>query len=267
MSDYFAGKHVVVTGAASGVGLALIEELLRRGAATAVMADYNEETLSLESERVARDHPGKVKAVVTDVTNAEAVEHLITEAAAFGAGRIDLLINNAGGPFSGQFEETSDAEWQAAFALNFYGAVHGCRAVVPVMAQQGGGQIVNVISGIAYLPLAYQARYTATKAALHALTQVLRYEYWDLGIKVNSATPGTTKTGIWTEVPPPDYAQTAAESAEHILTGVERNESLIFGDTTDREKYELISNPATSAEGEAWLLDVARKRRAGESGF
>ncbi|MCL1801042.1 MAG: SDR family NAD(P)-dependent oxidoreductase, partial [Promicromonosporaceae bacterium] len=70
MSDYFAGKHVVVTGAASGVGLALIEELLRRGAATAVMADYNEETLSLESERVARGHPGKVKAVVTDVTNA-----------------------------------------------------------------------------------------------------------------------------------------------------------------------------------------------------
>ncbi|MCL1801806.1 MAG: SDR family NAD(P)-dependent oxidoreductase, partial [Promicromonosporaceae bacterium] len=254
---------VLISGSAGGIGRATAEKFAREGWFVGV---YDLDAAGAE-QVAATLGAGSAIGGGLDVTRPEDWDRVLAAFTEATGGRLDLLINNAGGPFSGQFEETSDAEWQAAFALNFYGAVHGCRAVVPVMAQQGGGQIVNVISGIAYLPLAYQARYTATKAALHALTQVLRYEYWDLGIKVNSATPGTTKTGIWTEVPPPDYAQTAAESAEHILTGVERNESLIFGDTTDREKYELISNPATSAEGEAWFLDVARKRRAGESGF
>ena len=93
---------------------------------------------------------------------------MIEQAAEFGGGRIDLLFNNAGAGFSGHFEEQTNGDWEKAFALNFYAAVYGIRAVLPVMRAQGGGHIVNIISGIAFYPMAYQTMYSATKAALNS---------------------------------------------------------------------------------------------------
>ena len=122
---------------------------------------------------------------------------MIRRAAAFGDGRVDFLFNNAGAGLSGNFDEQSNEDWEQAFALNFYGALDGIRAVLPIMRAQGGGHIVNIISGIAFAPMAYQTRYAATKAALNGLTLALRYELWDENIRVTSATPGTTATPIW----------------------------------------------------------------------
>ena len=196
----------------------------------------------------------------------------------FFGGRFDLLVNNAGGGFAGLFtapptplpqalekvvKVQSNEDWERAFALNFYGALYGCRAAIPLMQRQGGGQIVNVISGIAFTPMPYQTMYSATKSALNGLTLSLRSEYWDDGIKFNSATPGTTATAIWGDMDVPATAQTPQQSARRILSGVARNMRIICGDDPDVSGSKNCFNPDAAPYIDEYLLNVARERRKG----
>lgn len=137
-------------------------------------------------------------------------------------------------------------------------------ASAPFMRWQGAGHIVSIISGIAFAPMAQQTMYAATKAALNALTLALRYELWDDGIKVSSATPGTTATGIWGDGGPPEYAQSAASAAATILDGVAQNQRLVLGDEADAKGAANAFDPSAAAGMDDYLLDVARRRRMGE---
>ncbi|MDD4080127.1 MAG: SDR family oxidoreductase [Eubacteriales bacterium] len=276
---YFLGKNAVVTGAASGIGLALCEELLAQGAGKVVLADINDENLRTHEKRLERQYPGQVKGIRCDVTKEAEVRRMIGEAVALLDGRFDLLVNNAGLGLSGMFTpiasdknlseklklrvQTND-DWEKAFAINFYGALYGSRAAIKVMTPQGGGQVVNIISGIAWSPMAYQTMYAATKAALNMLTLTLRYEYWDENIKFNSATPGTTLTAIWGEVGPPEGAQTAQESARKILKGVAKNQRLILGDKGDEEGAPHCFDPSMEEGLDDYFINVARVRRGGK---
>lgn len=265
-NDYYRDKVAVVTGGASGIGLALAEVMLSSGAEGVVLGDVNDTNLARETARLNAAHPGRALGVHCNVTREAEVQELIAKAADFGGGRIDLLFNNAGAGFAGYFDQLSNADWEKAFALNFYGALYGIRAVLPVMRAQGGGHIVNVISGIAFSPMALQSMYAATKAALNALTLALRYEFWDENIRLTSATPGTTATAIWAaggSAPPPD-AQTPQRSAQTILAGVARNERLVLGDEGDASGARTCFNPDAAAGVDEYLLNVARKRRSGE---
>lgn len=265
-SDYYRDKVAVVTGGAQGIGLALAETMLGHGARRVVLADLKEEHLQREAARLNDAHPGKVLGLRCDVTSEADVQELIRRAAEFGDGRIDLLFNNAGAGFGGPFEQQSNQDWEKAFALNFYGALYGIRAVLPVMRAQGSGHIVDVISGIAFYPMPLQSRYAATKAALNALTLSLRAELWDEGIRVSSATPGTTATPIWAEggTKPPANAQSAEQSAARILQGVAANERLVLGDDGDVSGARTCFAPEYAAGADEYLVNVARKRRQGE---
>ncbi|MGA7965364.1 MAG: SDR family oxidoreductase [Gammaproteobacteria bacterium] len=265
-SNYYRDKVAVVTGGASGIGLALAETMLSYGAKRIVLVDINEANLERETARLNTAHPGQVRGIRCDVTNEQDVKKMIGQAADFGGGRIDLLFNNAGAGFGGHFDEQTNGDWEKAFALNFYGAVYGIRAVLPVMRAQGGGHIVDVISGIAFMPMAYQTMYSATKAALNGLTLALRYELWDEDIRLTSATPGTTATAIWSaggmEAPP--GAQSAEQSAQTILAGVANNERLVLGDEGDVSGAKHCFNPDAAKGNDDYLLNVARRRRSGE---
>ncbi len=261
---YYAGKVAVVTGGASGVGLALSETMLSYGAKKVVLADFNEENLKRESGRLDAAHPGRVLGLRCNVTNEADVATMIGKAAEFGDGRIDILFNNAGAGFDGDFGKLTNEDWEKAFALNFYGALYGIRAVLPVMLAQGGGHIVDTISGIAFMPMAQQTMYAATKAALNGLTLALRYEYWDENIRFTSTTPGTTISGIWKGTQPPKSAQTAQQSAHIILEGVAKNERLVLGDEADLIAAKHCFHPDAAKRIDDYLLDVARKRRKGE---
>lgn len=261
---YYENKVVVVTGGASGIGLALCEAMLAFGANKVVLADINREKLERETTRLHREYPGKVLGLICDVTNEENVKDMIDKSAVFGDGRIDILFNNAGVGLGGLFEEQTNETWQKAFSINFYSAVYGIRAAIPIMRAQGGGHIIDVISGIAFSPMPEQTMYSATKAALNGLTLALRYEYWDENICFTSATPGTTITAIWGDNKPPEGAQTAAESASRILEGVAKGERLVLGDDRDAEGAVNCFNPSMSEGLDAYFLNVARKRRSGE---
>lgn len=280
--NYFRGKTAIVTGAAAGIGLALVEELLDSGAEKVVLADFNAENLKTHAERLRAKHPGKVKGVLCNVTMEQEVAKMIAEAREFFNGRIDLLINNAGAGFPGYFTQPSttgamtgkqphfsiqtNQDWEKAFALNFYGALYGCRAVIPIMQKQGGGQVINIISGIAFSPMAFQSMYSATKAALNGLTLSLRTEYWDDDIQFSCATPGTTATDIWAEynMKAPEGAQTPQQSARRILAGAARNQRIIFGDDSDLDGAKHCFHADYAKHMDEYLLNVARKRKKGQ---
>ena len=264
--EYFSGKTAVVTGAASGIGLALIEELLESNAAKVVMADINVDNLNKHVTRLKEQYGDRVKGIVCNVTSEENVQSLINQSADFFDGKIDLLFNNAGALFAGWFEDVSNDRWKAAFDLNFYSALYGMRAVLPIMRKQGGGQIINIISGIAFMPMANWSPYAATKAALNGLTLALRSEYWDDNIKISSATPGTTATNIFGDnKPAEENMQTPQQSASRILNGVVINDRIILGDDSDVSGVSFCFHPQANPGHDEYLLRVARERREGKT--
>lgn len=282
---YYAGKTAAVTGAASGIGLALCELMLEYGAAKVVLADFNQANLDRETARLSAAYPGKIKGVLCNVTIAQQVYDMVSQAAAFGGGRLDILINCAGAGLRGKFllepdgvdpqnpflsDVLTNEDWQKGFALNFFGPVHGCEAAAPLMIAQGGGQIVNIASGIAFSPMAYQSLYAATKAALVAFSYAIRAELADNGVKVNAATPGTTATAIFTgsggKAPP--EAQPPRVSAEKILCGAANNSRITLGDAGDEEGARSCFLPDDASKLlDNVYLNYARQRRSGTLSF
>ena len=276
--SYYNEKTAAVTGGASGVGLALCEELLRCGAKKVVLADYNQANLDIQTQRLSGLYPGKVKGILCNVAEEDDVKAMIASSTEFFAGDFDILINCAGIGQMGMFSDMPDSaettahshmfvetpkRWEQLYDINFYGPLYGCRAVMPIMLKQKHGQIVNIISGTAFMGMPYQTIYASTKAALNALTLVLRYEYWDDGIKFNSATPGTTATAIFDKTSAPTNAQKPEQSARRILTGVAGNERLIFGDDDDVLSAMLWGNPKISYFWDKLLIDIASSRKSG----
>jgi len=265
--EYFNGKTALVTGGAGGIGLALTEELLESNASKVVMADINQEHLDEQVKRLNEQYEGRVKGIVCDVTKEDQVQSLIAQAAEFFEGSFDLLFNNAGATYYDWFLEITNEGWEKAFDLNFYSAIYSCRAVIPLMQAQGGGQIVNIISGVAFMPMACWSRYSVTKAALNALTMVMRAEHWDDNIKISAATPGTTATNIFKSAggETPQGAQSPHDAASRILHGVVNNERVIFGDDGDASGAKNGYNAKRQKIYDNYLLRVARERREGKT--
>jgi NAD(P)-dependent dehydrogenase (short-subunit alcohol dehydrogenase family) len=189
-----AGKVAVVTGAASGIGLGLAERFARSGL-DVVLADVDEPGLRGAAERVGAVGVATL-AVVTDVSDPDAVEALATAAVArFGA--VHIVCNNAGvvslaDPWSGPL-----AAWQWVVGVNLWGVLHGVRAFLPRLVAQGEGHIVNTAS-MAGLAPGFGAAYDATKHAVVALTEdlftTLRMAGLPVGVSV--LCPGWVRTGI-----------------------------------------------------------------------
>ena len=243
----------------------MCELLLSFGAKAVVLADFNARKLKTESARLDAAYPGKVFAIQTDVTKQESVAAMIRHAAEFGSGRIDFLFNNAGLGLMKLFDETTDADWKFAFDVNFFGALYGIRAVLPVMRAQGGGHIANTASGIAFCHMPYQSMYSATKSASLGMTSSLRYELWDENIRLSTIIPGTVATPIW-EGKAPEFAITPEESARGILKGVAANERVVFVTDDDRNGAINSTRPEAAQGFDEYFLALARRRRSGEVG-
>ena len=187
-----AGKVVCVTGGARGIGRAYVTELGRAGARM-VAADLLDcgETVALAREAGAEAIG--VRLDVTDAASAAAMAAAALEA----FGRIDGLINNAalyGTLKGGRFDTLSEADWDAAMAVNVKGIWNCCKAVVPQMRAQGGGSIVNISSLAASYGTPYVLHYTTSKAAVGGLTRGLARELGRERIRVNAIAPSAVLT-------------------------------------------------------------------------
>ncbi len=175
-------RVAVVTGGSSGIGLAVAKCLAAKGWRV------------YEFSRRSSDAPG-VTHLTADVTCEASVARAVAQVLA-EAGRIDLLVNNAGFGIAGAVEFTETEEARRQFDVNYFGMVRVCRAVLPVMRSAGQGRIINVSSVAAAIPIPFQAHYSATKAAINAYTLALANEVRPFGIEVCAVMPGDIRTGF-----------------------------------------------------------------------
>lgn len=178
-------KVVIVTGSSRGFGAAAARELARRGHQV-VATMRNPER---DGGPVARGFEQSIAVEALDVTDSDQVV-AVAERTAARFGRIDAVINNAGYGLYGAIDELTEAEVHAEFDTNFMGQWRVCRAVVPYMRAAGRGTIVNVSSLGAKLVAPLTGMYSATKAAIEAMTEGLRYELNRFGIWVVALEPG-----------------------------------------------------------------------------
>lgn len=196
-----SGRVAIVTGAAHGIGRAICVELAGEGAKIWACDILREELGNTRTAVETASHESCRTAVV-DVTDAKRVASFVEEVAKT-AGRIDILVNTAGG-VAGQtmkpVEEVSDEEWRKIFAINLDGAFHFTRAVAPQMKARGSGAIVNISSGAgrSYSLTGVQA-YASAKAGLIGFTRQTAMELGQYGIRVNSIAPGFIRSNPTTE--------------------------------------------------------------------
>jgi 3-oxoacyl-[acyl-carrier protein] reductase len=187
----FTDRVAVITGGASGIGLAAAQRLATEGA-DIVLWDRDAATLEIAAQAIGAG----TRTTVLDVTDADAVEH-----AAKSAGRIDILVTSAGitGP-NAPVKDYPLAAWRQVFDVNVHGLFYCNRAVVPVMLQAGYGRIVNIASVAGKEGNPNASAYSASKAAVIGLTKSLGKELANTEIRVNCITPAAVRTAIFDQM-------------------------------------------------------------------
>jgi 2-keto-3-deoxy-L-fuconate dehydrogenase len=182
MSDgSIAGLRSLVTGGASGIGLATATLLAERGASVAVL-DRDIDTV-----------PSRFVAVRADVTDDDAVRKAVAEAVD-RLGGLDVLVNNAGIGAQGAVEDNDDDEWHRVFDVNVVGLARVARACLPHLRRSDVASIVNTCSVAATAGLPNRALYSATKGAILSLTLAMAADHIREGVRVNCVNPGTADT-------------------------------------------------------------------------
>jgi len=176
----FAGLNAIVTGGASGIGLATASLLGARGAKVACL-DLNPSV------------PAPLLGFRADVTDDASIRSAVA-AAAEALGGIDIVVNNAGIGAQGSVEDNDDAEWSRVFDVNVQGIVRTSRAALPHLRRSAHAAIVNVSSIAATAGLPQRALYSATKGAVLSLTLAMAADHLPEGIRVNCVNPGTADT-------------------------------------------------------------------------
>ncbi|HAR5575571.1 TPA: SDR family oxidoreductase [Staphylococcus aureus] len=210
-------KIAVVTGAGSGIGEA-IATLLHEEGAKVVLAGRNKDKLQNVANQLAQD---SVKVVPTDVTKKEEVDELI-KIAQQTFGGLDIVINSAGQMLSSKITDYQVDEWDSMIDVNIKGTLYTVQAALPTMLEQSSGHLINIASISGFEVTKSSTIYSATKAAVHTITQGLEKELAKTGVKVTSISPGMVDTAITAAYNPSDRKkldpQDIAEAVLYALT-------------------------------------------------
>lgn len=184
-------KVAVVTGAGSGIGEA-IATLLHEEGVKVILAGRNKDKLQNVANQLAQD---SVKVVPTDVTKKEEVDELI-KIAQQTFGGLDIVINSAGQMLSSKITDYQVDEWDSMIDVNIKGTLYTAQAALPTMLEQSSGHLINIASISGFEVTKSSTIYSATKAAVHTITQGLEKELAKTGVKVTSISPGMVDTAI-----------------------------------------------------------------------
>jgi len=223
--NVLSGRVAVVTGAASGIGLAVSEAFAAEGMIV-VMADIDDASLSLETTRLLAE--GLVVVPITvDVSDPDALDsvgHAIVDE--FGA--LHVAVNNAGIVNGGFSWELSLEEWHRVMNINLWGVIHGIHSFVPlILASESEGHVVNVASMASVYPLGQLGPYTVAKHGVLGLSDVLRAELQGLGapVGVSVVMPGLIRTGM-----NPVGTVEPSTVAANIIDAIRRDRDYVFTD-------------------------------------
>lgn len=210
-------KVAVVTGAGSGIGEA-IATLLHEEGVKVILAGRNKDKLQNVANQLAQD---SVKVVPTDVTKKEEVDELIKMAQQTFGG-LDIVINSAGQMLSSKITDYQVDEWDSMIDVNIKGTLYTAQAALPTMLEQSSGHLINIASISGFEVAKSSTIYSATKAAVHTITQGLEKELAKTGVKVTSISPGMVDTAITAAYNPTDRKklepQDIAEAVLYALT-------------------------------------------------
>jgi short-subunit dehydrogenase len=210
----------LVTGAGGGIGRSAAQALEKGG--------YQ---VFGTSRRAKAASASGITMLTCDVTSDESVRQAVKEVVA-RAGRIDVLVNNAGQSLIGAAEESSIGQAQALFEVNVFGVIRMTTEVLPIMRKQGSGRIINISSVVGFLPGAYAALYTSTKHAVEGYSESLDHEVRTLGIRVLLVEPAFTRTAIEENGMQPDRLSPAYE-AGRTATNARWRDGIAKGDPVE----------------------------------
>ncbi|MFC2253642.1 SDR family oxidoreductase [Labrys portucalensis] len=220
MSIELQGKTAVVTGAASGIGLATCEALMKAGV-TVVMVDRNAAAL----EKLVASSNGKAIAQVTDLLDAASCAAMIPEVIA-KVGRIDILYCNAGTYIGGDLVDTDALTIDRMLNLNVNAVMKNVHAVLPHMIEQGGGDIIVTSSLAGHSAIKHEPVYSASKWAITCFTQTVRRQVNKHGIRVSQVSPGPVISALLSDWEP-DRLQ-AAKDAGALIEPSEVAEAVVY---------------------------------------
>ena len=248
----FAGKSVIITGAAGAIGHATAVVLAERGA-DLLLVDIDGERLAARAGEVARLGT-QVEMVCADVSDANQVRHYVT-AAQRAFGRIDGLFNNAGidGKL-GSIETYDEAEFDRIIAINLRSIFLGLRHAIPVMLEQGGGAIVNTGSIASERGLAGACAYNASKHGIVGLTRTAAADTAARGIRVNAVMPGVVETPLL-EAMLATMFNGDVEAGKKTLGKVAPQERIGKPREIGEAVAFLLSPAASFVNGAAWAID------------
>ncbi len=240
-----AGRTAVVTGAASGIGLAVVEAFVAEGMHV-VMADQDEVQLQSHARRLG-DDGASVHAVTVDVRDPDAVDR-VGQAAVDRFGALHVAMNNAGIVAGGRSWELPLEDWHRVIDVDLWGVIHGIRAFVPrILASGEEGHVVNTASMAAVYALAGIGPYTAAKHAVLGLSDGLRAELEaiDAPIGVSVVMPGRIRTGM-----NPIGSVPAEVVARNVVDAIRRRRAYVFTDDHHTPEVEARLRAIIAARGD-----------------
>jgi NAD(P)-dependent dehydrogenase (short-subunit alcohol dehydrogenase family) len=261
------GKVIVVTGAAGGIGGALVRALVERGARTVIATDLDFEGVERLRELIREQPDGesaaeRVQAHALDACDERATRALVEEIERT-AGTIDVWFANAGVAGGGGIE-ASDEDWDLQWRVNVMAHVYAARALVPGWIERGGGHLVTTASMAGILTTAGDAVYSATKHAALGFAEWLAFTYAGQGVRVSCICPGAVDTAMLRAGAGGDATKASAaigggevlsaeQAAERVLAGLAEERFLIL---THPEMKEFVVGKAQDPE--RWIRGMSR---------
>ena len=187
-----AGKAALVGGSSKGIGRAVALGLAREGCQVAICA-RNKNTLEAAAEEIRRETGAEVRALICDMAQYDDIKRVVAEAAR-EFGRLDILINNAGGPPTGTFDTLDERYWLHALDQNLLSAVRAVREALPHLRRSGAGRIINITSVAVKQPIDGLMLSNATRLGVVGMAKTLSRELAPEGITVNNVCPGNIAT-------------------------------------------------------------------------